>query len=110
MQRRAIIMGSASVRPFGSPQMRGDMNMASQTIKRELRVAFSRNAQPMWFRVTKWVVFLSVTQWLYGTQWFWGWMAGGVLAGSTVHFVYRWKTQGWTRPGGGWRDLEAGQR
>ncbi len=57
------------------------MNMASQTIKRELRVAFSRKAQPVWFRVTKWVVFVSVMRWLYGTRWFWGWIGGAVLAG-----------------------------
>ncbi len=84
--------------------------MAAQTITRELQVALSRQAQPVWFRVTTWVVFMGVTWWLYRTRWFWGWIGGGVLAGSAVHLVYRWKTQGWTQPWGGWRDLEASQR
>src|SRR3712207_8313040 len=48
---------------------------------------------------------ICVTRGLYGTPWFWGWIGGGMLAGSAVHLVYRGKTQGWTRPWGGWRDL-----
>ena len=38
--------------------------MLLDTIKREVRVAFSRNAQPLWFRITKWVVFVGLTRWL----------------------------------------------
>ncbi len=79
--------------------------MAPAAIKRELRVAFSKDAQPVWFRVAKWVIFLAVSRRLYGTRWFRSWISGGVLAGLTVHFVYRWKTRGWTRPWGGWADI-----
>lgn len=55
-----------------------------------------------WFRIAKWVIFLTVSRRLYGTRWFRVWISGGLIAGLTVHFVYRWKTQGWTRPWGGW--------
>ncbi len=37
----------------------------SEMIRRELRVAFSIKAQPVWFRVTKWTVFLMV----FGSLW-----------------------------------------
>ena len=84
--------------------------MPFDTAKREARVAFSRTAQPVWFRITKWVVLVGVTRRLYGTRWFWTWIAGGAVASTAVHFVYRWKTQGWTQPWGGWNDLAAGQR
>ena len=83
--------------------------MPLATLTRELRVAFSRNAQPVWFRITKWVVFVSVTRWLYGTKWFWIWLVGGPVAGLILHLVYRWKTRGWTQPWGGWNDLGASQ-
>jgi hypothetical protein len=83
--------------------------MAANVIKTELRVAFSRKAQPVWFRIIKWVVFLSVTRRLRTTKWFRVWIAGAALAGLVVHFTYRWKTQGWSRPWGGWNDVEAGR-
>jgi hypothetical protein len=31
------------------------------------------------------------------------------LPSIMIHLVYRWKTHGWTRPWGGWSDLEAAQ-
>jgi hypothetical protein len=83
--------------------------MATNTIKRELRVAFSRRAQPVWFRIIKWLVFLSVVRRLRGTKWLWVWIAGAALAGLAVHFTYRRKTRGWTQPWGGWNDVEAGR-
>ena len=83
--------------------------MVASVIKKELRVAFSRKAQPVWFRIIKWVVFLSVTRRLRATKWFKVWIAGAVLAGLAVHFTYRWKTRGWTQPWGGWNDIEAGR-
>ena len=83
--------------------------MRSETITRELRVAFSRQAQPLWFRVVKWGVFVSVTRRLYGTPWVWVWLGGLVVASVTVHVTYRWKTRAWTQPWGGWHDTAAVQ-
>ena len=80
-------------------------------LKREARVAFSKKAQPVWFRITKWTVFLGVS-FAYlrsGGAGFWYWLLAATLAGVTVHMIWRWKTQGWSRPWGGWHDLEAGR-
>jgi hypothetical protein len=79
--------------------------VALGAIKKELRVAFSRGTQPVWFRIAKWVIFVAVSKRLHGTRWFRAWILGGVLAGLTLHFVYRWKTRGWTEPWGGWDDI-----
>jgi hypothetical protein len=80
------------------------MSSPLNTIKREVRVAFSTKAQPVWFRFTKWIVFVTIARRLYGTKWFGISIAGGAIVGITLHFVYRWKTQGWTKAWGGWND------
>jgi hypothetical protein len=79
------------------------------TIKRELRIAFSKKAQPVLFRVIKWIVITGGTALLFQTSFFRYWVIGLPLLSLTIHFVYRWKTRGWTRPWGGWSDVEAGQ-
>ena len=81
--------------------------MPLDTVKREVRVAFSKTAQPIWFRIAKWVVFVGVARRLYGTRWFWICIAGGGTASIIVHLLYRSKTQGWTQPWGGWNDQAA---
>ena len=81
-----------------------------ETIGREIRVALSRKAQPIWFRIVKWVIAIGLTVLLWGTQFFWWWIIGAVLASLVVHFTWRWKTQGWTRPWGGWNDIAAGRK
>ena len=81
-----------------------------ETITREVRVAFSPRAQPVWFRLTKWLVFLGVAAVLRRTSYFRLWLLGAILAGLGVHLLGRWKTQGWTRAWGGWTDVEAARR
>jgi hypothetical protein len=83
---------------------------AGKTLKREARVAFSRRAQPVWFRVVKWMVVVGVSVTLWRTPYFWLWILGGLSLGLTVHFIWRWKTKGWTRPWGGWKDIEAANK
>ena len=78
----------------------------NETLKREFRVAFSKKAQPVWFRIVKWVVFIGVSAALWRTPYFGWWLVGITLAGLTVHFVWRWKTKGWTQPWGGWDDFD----
>jgi hypothetical protein len=81
----------------------------SETLHKELRVVISGNRSPLSFRIGKWAVFLSIAWRLYGTRWFWAWVLGLPVAGLATHFVYRRMTHGWTRPWGGWKDLDAGR-
>jgi hypothetical protein len=79
------------------------------TIKRELRIAFSKKAQPALFRVIKWVMIIGGTILVFRTSLFWYWVVGLPLLSLTIHFLYRWRTRRWTRPWGGWSDVEASQ-
>jgi hypothetical protein len=78
-----------------------------QTVKRELRVAFSLQAQPWWFRLVKWSLIIAATA-RYRQRWWFRYVVGFSLIGAlSLHFFYRWKTQGWQRPWGGWDDVAA---
>ena len=77
---------------------------AASSFRREMRVAFSRRAQPVWFRIVKWVIFIGLTVTLWRTPQFWWWLLGALVLGVTVHFIWRWKTRGWTQPWAGWND------
>ncbi len=79
----------------------------SETVHKELRVVLSGNRSPPPLRIAKWVVFLSIARTLYGTRWFRAWVYGLPAAGLATHLLYRHMTHGWTRPWGGWKDLEA---
>jgi Flp pilus assembly protein TadB len=82
--------------------------MSTRTaLKREARVALSTRAQPAWFRILKWLIALAVSVLLWRTPQFWWWIAGAIGLSLTVHFIWRWKTKGWTQPWGGWNDLGA---
>ena len=74
-----------------------------ETLKRELEVAFSKDAQPIWLRITKWIVFIGLAYLFHGTKWFWVWVIGLPVAGLTTHFIYRWKTKVWTKSWGRWK-------
>jgi hypothetical protein len=78
-----------------------------ETVQRELRVVSSTNRSPLPLRIAKWALFLAITSRLYGTRWFRVWVFGLPLAGLGTHLLYRHKTHGWTRPWGGWKDVEA---
>jgi hypothetical protein len=75
-----------------------------------MRVASSRKAQPVWFRIVKWMLFIGISALLWATPYFWWWILGILSLSLTVHFVWRWKTKGWTRPWGGWKDVEAARQ
>jgi hypothetical protein len=81
-----------------------------QSVRREVRVALSPRAQPPWFRLLKWVVIVTVCVRYWRHPSFWWWSAGALALALTVHFIWRWKTRGWTRPWGGWSDVEAAER
>ena len=85
------------------------MNTFSTAIRRECRVAFSRRAQPVWFRIVKWTCILVGVALFHDWRWFWWTLAALALAGLLVHFLYRCKTKTWTRAWDGWNDLDAGR-
>jgi hypothetical protein len=85
------------------------MNHLSTIVRRELRVAFSRHAQPAWFRIIKWACILASVAMFYDRRWFWLTLASLAVAGTILHLFYRWKTRTWTRAWGGWNDLAAGR-
>jgi len=71
---------------------------------REVQVAFSRRAQPVWFRALKWVLIVGATRRYRHTRAFRFWAVGLLIAACTLHLFYRWKTNVWTRAWGGWDD------
>ena len=85
------------------------MNTLAYSLRREFRVAFSRRAQPVWFRIVKWSCILTGVALFSDRHWFWWTLGGLALAGSCLHCLYRCKTKTWTRAWGGWNDLEAGR-
>ena len=78
-----------------------------EQIRRELGVMFSRRTQPIPVRAAKWAVFLAVARVLRGRRWFRTWVFGLPSVGIVVHLFYRHMNCGWTRPWGGWDDVEA---
>ena len=79
---------------------------ARQGLKREMRVAFSRRAQPVWFRILKWVILIGASVRFWRHPYFWRWILGALVVSVTLHLVWRWKTKGWTERWGGWDDVE----
>jgi len=81
----------------------------AETLHKELRIVLFGNRSSLPFRIAKWAVYLSIARRLYGTRWFWAWVFGLPVAGLATHLLYRRMTHGWTRPWGGWKDVEAGR-
>jgi hypothetical protein len=82
----------------------------TNSLKRELRVAFSRHAQPVWFRVIKWAIFIGAAALWWRNPAFWYWVLAAFALGLTLHVFWRWKTKKWTQPWGGWNDVETANR
>lgn len=74
----------------------------SKTIKREIEVAFSKHAQPVWFRIIKYIVLGGLIYFLWGSEWLWPILGGIFILGLSLHFWYRYKTKGWTKTYGAW--------
>ena len=81
--------------------------MDTELLQRELRVAFSPHAQPVWFRITKYLLFIYLWRRYHGSPRFWTTIGVAFCGGITLHFFYRHKTHGWTEPWGGWDDVHA---
>lgn len=77
-----------------------------ETVAREFEVMFSKETQPIWFRITKWVLYGALAYLLRGKKWFWGWVLGVPVIGMAMHLFYRWKTRGWKESWGGYKPNE----
>ena len=83
---------------------------AGTALKREMRVALSRRAQPHWFRLLKWLAIIGLTVTFWRHPHFWRWVFGLLALALTLHFIWRWKTKAWTEPWGGWDDVETANK
>lgn len=77
-----------------------------RTVQREVRVALSKKAQPVRFRLLKWAVILTALALLWRSPYFWRIVLTTFTLSLTLHFIWRWKTKGWTQPWGGWNDID----
>lgn len=74
-----------------------------KTLKREFEVAFSKNAQPAWFRIMKYAVLGVMIYLLWGTKWLWIILVILFVIAMVLHFWVRFKTNGWTKSYGMWK-------
>lgn len=72
-------------------------------IKRELEVAFSKHAQPLWFRIVKYIVLACILYFFWGTNLLWIILIVLFVLSMLMHFWYRHKTGGWTKSYGLWK-------
>ncbi|MFZ4621146.1 MAG: hypothetical protein ACOYNS_11350 [Bacteroidota bacterium] len=75
---------------------------ANDIIRRELEVAFSRHAQPIWFRITKWSVIMTAAVYFRKSEYFIQFILIFFLSGIMLHLLWRYKTKGWTQSWLGW--------
>ena len=73
-----------------------------RTFKRELEVAFSKHAQPVWFRISKYLVLGTALYFFWSSPLFWLILGVLLIIALLLHFWYRYKTQGWTKSYGLW--------
>jgi hypothetical protein len=85
------------------------IEIMNATVRREFRIAFSKRAQPVWFRAVKWTCIVTSAVLFHDRAWFWCTLASCAAVGTVVHFIYRYKTNAWRRAWGGWNDLAAGR-
>lgn len=74
----------------------------SKTIKREIEVAFSKHAQPAWFRIVKYILLITFLYFFWDSKLFWIIFAFFLVAAMVLHFWYRYKTKAWTKSYGLW--------
>jgi len=75
----------------------------SKILKREVEVAFSKQSQPVWFRILKYIVLGFVVYIFWGSQTLWIILIILFVLAMVMHFWYRYKTRGWTKSYGLWK-------
>jgi hypothetical protein len=82
--------------------MQSNSNIKS-VLKREAEVAFSKHSQPIWFRITKYVVLSGVVYLFWDSGWLWLILLTLMVLSLLLHFWYRYKTKAWTNSYGLWK-------
>jgi hypothetical protein len=75
----------------------------NKIIKREIEVAFSKHAQPVWFRIVKYIVLGFIIYFFWGTRLLWIILLTIIVLSLFLHFWYRYKTNGWEKSYGLWK-------
>jgi membrane-bound metal-dependent hydrolase YbcI (DUF457 family) len=76
----------------------------------EVAVATSRRAQPVWFRVVKWIVIIAALWYFRRSRYLWPGLGAAFALSIGLHLLWRVKTRRWTRPWRGWSDVETAER
>jgi len=74
----------------------------SKIIKREIEVAFSKQSQPVWFRISKYILLALILYLFWGSKLLWIILLSLLVTALLLHFWYRYKTHGWTKSYGLW--------
>ena len=74
----------------------------NKQVRRELEVAFSKHAQPVWFRIVKYMVLGLTCFFFWDAEGFWIVVLVLFIIAMALHFWYRHKTSGWTKSYGMW--------
>jgi hypothetical protein len=74
----------------------------NKILQREIEVAFSKHSQPVWFRVTKWVVIIIGVYFLHDKEFFWPLVLFLTVVALALHLLWRYKTNRWTQSWIGW--------
>lgn len=77
-----------------------------EAVRRELRVACSTRVQSTRTRIVKWAMIVILSAIFYRSRTYWYVVFAIVFAALLVHLLYRCKTRAWSRPWGGWNDVE----
>ncbi|MDP1677609.1 MAG: hypothetical protein Q8L88_12190 [Bacteroidota bacterium] len=74
----------------------------NKKLQREIEVAFSKHSQPVWFRVAKWIIIITGIYLFHQNEYFWWFIVFFTTLAFSLHFLWRYKTKGWTQSWIGW--------
>jgi hypothetical protein len=81
------------------------VKILNSAIRRELRVAFSSRAQPVWFRIIKWACIFVAAMLFHNQCRFWWTFAGLAAMGNVVALFLSLENQRLDPHVGGWNGL-----
>ena len=80
-----------------------------RNFKREIEVAVSKHSQPVWFRITKWVLIIAHLYFFWGSEYLFPGFLVALVFSLALHFWYRYKTDGWKKSYVLWKQHESGR-